>query len=197
MSALQITQEFFDQQAPVWDYHLQPDKQSRLQAILNQHSYALLDPLLDLGCGSGILLSVLPEQLQFTALDLSFQMLSRLKERYTNRQTKLLQADAHRLPLKSGQFNTVICFQSLPHFTNRDQLISEVRQVLNHKGIWIILHLMDHFQLNDLHLNAGEAVAGDVLPAANILAEQLISNQFSVLECREEKDLYLLIASKR
>jgi len=196
MSTLQRTKDFFDQQAPAWDYHLQPDKQTQLKTILDKHSYAFLNPLLDLGCGSGILLSVLPEHLQFTALDLSFQMIGQLKKKYADRQTRLLQADAHRLPLRPTQFNTIICFQSFPHFRDQEQVILEVQKTLNQKGIWIILHLMDHFQLNDLHRNAGRTVVGDVLPAANILAKQLEANQFSILECREEKNLYLVIARK-
>lgn len=73
----------------------------------------------------------------------------------------------------------------------------EVRRVLLRNGIWIVLHLMDHEQLNALHRKAGKEVAGDVLPAATELAGRIRRRGFDILECREERELYLILARKR
>lgn len=197
MSALESTREFFDQKAPAWDYHLQPEKLNRIRTILSPFDFAVSDPLLDLGCGSGILHNVLPGHLCYTELDLSYKMISRVKEYYSSLRLKLLQADAHELPLKSEQYETVICFQSFPHFAQPDRVTAEVQRVLKPGGLWIILHLMDHFQLNALHRGAGQAVAGDVLPSASVLAGRLKRRQFSVLARKEEKDLYLIAVRKK
>ncbi len=196
MNTLQSTQEFFDQHAAGWDYHAHPEKQERMQTIFKKYASDILNPLLDLGCGNGILHRVLPERLRFTELDLSFQMIRRVKEMYGQRSLKLVQADAHALPLRSGYYKTVICFQSFPHFSRPEQVITEVERILSHEGLWIILHLMDHVRLNNLHRQAGQAVAGDVLPAADKLAGRIEQKAFSIEECREEKELYLIVARK-
>ena len=196
MSALQKTQEFFDRHAPLWDYHVRPEQQNRMQTILNEFAPELLNPLLDLGCGSGILHRVLPESLRLTEVDLSFQMLRRVKEKYAERKPKLIQADAHALPLRSGYYKTVICFQAFPHFNRPQQVMEEVNRILVSNGMWIILHLMDHTRLNALHRDAGQAVSEDILPAASELADRIREHSFSIAECREERALYLIAARK-
>ncbi len=196
MSDLRITRNFFDDKAPDWDYHACPEKQEQMRAVFREYSSERLNPLLDLGCGSGILHSVLPGNIHMTELDVSFGMVHRVKEKYAQRKPNLLQADAHALPLRPAQYKTVVCFQSFPHFSQPFRVITEVHRVLVLNGLWIIMHLMDHVQLNALHREAGQAVAGDRLPEVSALAEMLQSRRFSVLTCREEKELYLIVARK-
>lgn len=196
INTIQQKQNFFNHKAASWDYHQHTNKQVRIRSILNDHIPELESPVLDLGCGSGILLNVLPRNLKIFELDFSLNLLNEIKYKHPNQPVERIHADAQELPLKPDQLETVICFQSFPHFPHTNQVISEVWRILDMQGIWIILHLMDHFQLNDLHQKAGQEVAEDVLPAANVLAEQLEKNRFSVLTCKEEKDLYLIIVRK-
>jgi len=91
------------------------------------------EPILDLGCGTGLLKKVLLRNI--FGCDISFEML----ERAAKRGETVVQADMEFLPFKSGVFNSVLSFTSLQNLLEAKQALEEVKRVS--KGICVLTML--------------------------------------------------------
>ncbi len=202
MSVMQL-QHFFDQQADIWDYSTDLQKLKQIQQILKHYCSPILGPVLDIGCGTGVLLQILPQLMSvdhacIVELDLSRSMLQRAKQKNYLGSKKIffLQADAHHLPLNDLRFTTVIAFQVFPHFERSNQVLKEVGRILKENGRFILLHLMDHERLNALHYEIGKPVQNHYLPPVEILAKQIEYRGFKIDLAFERQDCYLIRAQK-
>ncbi len=196
-------QQFFDHQAPTWDYSFDEQKLTHLKDLFAQFVQRLQTPILDLGCGTGVLLKVFPQFLveqqgMIVELDIAWAMLNQVKPKMNDLQAKVcrIQADGHVLPFVEQSFKEVVAFQVFPHFTHPQHVTSEVARILKPGGRFIILHLMDHFKLNELHRNAGQTVANHYLPPVSELGQQLQPFGFTIEQHLEKEDCYLIVARK-
>ncbi len=200
---LRQIQKYFDQKAPDWDYSFDVEKLERLRAIFKSLIPPLESPVLDLGCGTGALLHVLPGQLPDSAhiieLDISFFMLTQALAKSQNLKIRVngLQGDGHALPFKAATVGSVVAFQVFPHFVQPQRVIEQIARCLKPGGLFCVLHLMDHQTLNNLHRRFGDVVQNHALPAINVLQSWAASQSFDVIEARENHELYLLLAQKR
>jgi len=201
--SLQQIQQFFDRHAARWDYSLDEGKIDYLRTIFKELIVQLKTPVLDLGCGTGVLLKVLPGVTEnphdiIVELDISAEMLSqiRYKQNEGARPVCLTQGDGHKLPFAGERFGSVIAFQTFPHFINPLRVIKEVYRVLRPGGYFCILHLADHKRLNNLHRNAGGAVKDHYMPPAFELANRLKKSGFVPLQTKEKEDIYLVLVRK-
>lgn len=192
---------FFDDLASRWDEIYDPPKLERIHLIFEKYFNDIQSPVLDLGCGTGILLPELNNLLgkgsNIYATDISYEMLKTAKNSNDRNNVKFSQADGHYLPVKNNIFKTVICFQVFPHFHNRNKIVKELFRVIKPQGSLIILHLMGHKELNEMHEKAGHAVRKDRIIAATLLAEKLEEENFLITKILENKDIYLIKALKK
>lgn len=201
MKALEQSQKFFDERAAYWDDGCDNEKFLRIKSLLIQHSIQLISPFLDLGSGTGILIPLLKSMSKngetLIECDISWNMLIQAKQKHTwQNHIHYIQGDAHSLPFPADHFGSVICFSVFPHFHQPGQAIAEIHRILHSGGNLVILHLMGHKQLNELHRQAGEAVKRHRLPAAIDLAQELRQVRFRINRLAEEADLYLIVAEK-
>ncbi len=200
---LRQIQKYFDQKAPEWDYSFDVEKLERLRAIFKSLIPPLKSPVLDLGCGTGALLHVLPAQLSSNApiieLDISFFMLTQAlaKSRNLKIRVNALQGDGHALPFKAATVGSVVTFQVFPHFVQPQRVIEQIARCLKPGGLFCVLHLMDHQKLNNLHRRFGDVVENHALPAVQVLQQWVESQSFEVLRAIENQELYLLLAQKK
>lgn len=191
---------FFDKLAPQWEEMYDAHKLERIHFIFKEHLSFLKTPVLDMGSGTGILLpelcSGLLDDLFVLELDISADMLKQAQKIHPANGVKYTQSDGHCLPLKPESFNSVICFQVFPHFHDKNIVIKELFRVLKSGGYLVILHLMGHKELNEMHSNAGHAVKKDRIISAERLAENLKIHSFIVNKITEKADLYLVTAQK-
>ena len=197
MHPLLERQAFFDEVVPRWILDTE-ERSARLAGIFAQHPLPLDGPILDVGGGAGILLPLLrrhaPDS-RIVELEVSMEMLRMARSLHTGLPgIDYLQADGHRLPFPDRSFGSIHCFSVFPHLHDRPSAVAELRRCLRPRGALCILHLMGHEQLNQLHRDAGRAVAEDVLPPVRTLAEILREAGFSVTRAEERHDLYLLTA---
>jgi ubiquinone/menaquinone biosynthesis C-methylase UbiE len=103
-------------------------------------SIILQDPILDLGCGDGIVAYMLSElsvvKMPLCGVDISSTELSKAKG--TNAHLNLIRADANHLPFKDESFSAIICngFLSCIPGGNESPL-REITRVLKKTGILI------------------------------------------------------------
>ena len=107
--------------------------------------------LLDLGCGTGLELEFyfpLCPTAQVTGVDLSQGMLSRLREKFPEKDLTLLQGSYFDVPLGENVFDAAVSVESLHHFTKEEKipLYAKVRAALKEGGYFL---LTDYFSLSE------------------------------------------------
>ena len=107
--------------------------------------------LLDLGCGTGLELEFyfpLCPTAQVTGIDLSQRMLSRLGEKFPEKDLTLLQGSYFDVPLGENVFDAAVSVESLHHFTKEEKipLYAKVRAALKEGGYFL---LTDYFSLSE------------------------------------------------
>jgi ubiquinone/menaquinone biosynthesis C-methylase UbiE len=201
MTELELTRQFFDEKSEIWDSRNRMQKEQRLLEIFNTDLPDLQSPLLDMGSGTGILIPILENKLQKPAkiieYDISLSMLKKAhRKHHFKKNTSFIQADGHVLPFKNESFPNIMCFAVYPHFTDPMKAVNEMYRILIHDGLLIILHLMGHQELNAMHETAGKVVSRHALQSAETVSLQIIDQGFNILNCHEQKDLYLIVARK-
>jgi ubiquinone/menaquinone biosynthesis C-methylase UbiE len=89
-------------------------------------------PTLDLGCGTGRSLPLVPAGVRVVGLDPSFESLRRARRRAPG--TPLVQASAEALPFRAAAFETVITGLMLCSVPDPARGLAEVRRVLRPDG---------------------------------------------------------------
>ena len=107
--------------------------------------------LLDLGCGTGLELEFyfpLCPTAQVTGIDLSRGMLSRLGEKFPEKDLTLLQGSYFDVPFGENGFDAAVSVESLHHFTKEEKipLYAKVRAALKEGGYFL---LTDYFSLSE------------------------------------------------
>jgi ubiquinone/menaquinone biosynthesis C-methylase UbiE len=201
MNPSEYRRQFFERFASEWDKEITPSELTHLGAIFRTDIPALKPPLLDIGCGTGILIPFLRRKIGGNApiveLDITQKMLSIAAEKVeTGNSIAFIQADVQALPFCDQTFGSIVCFSAFPHFQYKLEALKEIYRCLANRGHFIVLHLMGHRKLNQIHKEKNEAVANDRMPAAKTLACFMENFAFSINKVRECATQYLIIAQK-
>jgi ubiquinone/menaquinone biosynthesis C-methylase UbiE len=92
--------------------------------------------VLDLGCGDGRLSAELDAS-ELTAADVSAAALGRARHKLPGARISELEPDAP-LPFDDGEFDLVLCAETLEHVRDVQLLLSEVRRVLCPGGVFAV-----------------------------------------------------------
>ena len=117
------------------------------------------DRILEVGVGTGLSLSMYPEHVKVTGIDLSGEMLVRATEKVV--QEKLLQVealeqmDALNMSFPDNSFDKVVAMYVATVVPDVAQLVKEVRRVCKPGGTIIFLN---HFQNKNPVIRKGEAL---------------------------------------
>ena len=96
--------------------------------------------LLDAGCATGPMLSLLTEEYpnkKYVGLDLSPKMIELAKKKNLPN-TEFIEGDCENMPLKNNTFDIVINSQSFHHYPNPQAFFNEVHRVLKPGGKLIL-----------------------------------------------------------
>lgn len=91
--------------------------------------------VLDIGCGTGRIRQVLPDNINYMGLDNSPELLEVAERRHPN--NKFIQADARQLPLGDNSFDAVLLIAVAHHFfaqADRIKVLAEAKRVLRPGG---------------------------------------------------------------
>lgn len=139
-------QQFFDRWAPNYDILLTTIfYQTVHKRLLDCVKLPESPYVLDLGCGTGRLLTRFAKQfpnLQGVGVDFSEEMLRQAREKnlYETR-LSYMQGNAESLPFEDAQFDAVFNTISFLHYPNPERVLAEVRRVLKPQGQF---HLADY-----------------------------------------------------
>jgi len=112
----------------------------RLKEIIKLAQFQKDDVVLDLGCGEGFLISLMPNlPKKIVGVDISNIALNRAKKILKGkRNIELHWGDAENLEFPNGTFNKIICSELLEHVPRPKKVITEIHRVLKNNGLLII-----------------------------------------------------------
>jgi Methylase involved in ubiquinone/menaquinone biosynthesis len=106
-------------------------------AVIKKIAQAKISSFLDVGCGTGFILSQVSDQVSRCGIDLSPQMIERAKQTLKE-QAELVVGDAENLPWSDEWFDTVCCTFSFHHYPNPKKVLAEINRVLKKGGRLIL-----------------------------------------------------------
>jgi len=139
---------YYDQISKIYDWLTAGEKP------LIQKGVALLgisqdERIIDIGCGTGTGLHDINEKLSQAGrsfgLDLSYQMLMESREKFGSKKSTpfLVQSDAVKLPIKSDQFDGLLCTFTLELFSIKEipLVLNEFQRILKSSGRLVIVSM--------------------------------------------------------
>ena len=112
----------------------------RLKKIIQLAQLQKNDIVLDLGCGEGFLISLIPDLTEkIVGLDISKIALNRASEVLKNKKKVELQwGNAEELNLPNESFDKIICSETLEHVPRPRKVMEEIHKILKNDGFLII-----------------------------------------------------------
>jgi ubiquinone/menaquinone biosynthesis C-methylase UbiE len=195
------SQDYFDQIANQWDTLSNKEDIIRLNKMVDSLAIEEGSNILDIGCGTGVLIPVLLQKIKDTgklvAIDSSHNMLQKAEEKYWAPTITFLQADVHALPLANDAFDLAICYSSFPHFDDKPAALAEIARVLKIKGTVVINHTASRKEINMMHHRIGGAVKNHAIPEEIIVRQMLEDAGFTNINIHNNPDSYLVTAQKK
>lgn len=110
----------------------------KMAAVIPQDTQALLD----LGCGTGLELEEIFKRfpdMQVTGIDMTPQMLDKLKQKYPDKNITLICGDYFKTDLGSNSFDCAVSFETMHHFDKeaKTELYRRIRNALKQGGCYI------------------------------------------------------------
>jgi ubiquinone/menaquinone biosynthesis C-methylase UbiE len=169
---------YFNELASRWDtLPSPPDARERIARFVERMSLGEGGRILDVGCGTGVLVEhlrrVLPPSARIVELDLAEQMLRESARADPGAPVTRICADAARVPLAAESVDAVLCFNVLPHLGPTVAVMAELLRVLRPGGVVGVGHLMNSAEMNGFHAALGPPVADDYLPPASAVGDIL------------------------
>lgn len=163
---MSAVRDFFDELAPRWDSLERADIGVAINAILDRIRPLAVDEVLDVGCGTGILVPFLEARgvENYTGLDFSTGMAAEFSRKFPQR--KIVVADyltPNLFPARS--FSKILIYNSFPHFRRRKRLFENSFAYLKRGGGLFVAHSMNRAALDSHHRESGMAVRDHVLPS--------------------------------
>jgi len=128
----------YDRTAYIYDRRYREIQREKYKTVLA--NVTRVDRILDLGCGTGMLLSPLKRRARLVVgIDMSAEMLRAAKKRAAG--APLLLADADHLPFADGSFDMVVSVTLLQNMPDPGKTVRELARVLRSDGKAIITSL--------------------------------------------------------
>lgn len=191
---------YFNELAARWEELPRPGNASAaVQRFVERAHDAHTRRILDVGCGTGVLLPALlvthPAAECLVELDFAEEMLRENARRHRDSRLVRVCADACNLPFQDACFDLVACFGVLPHLGKAERAVHELRRVLRLGGSLSVGHPMSSAELNYFHRSLGEPVAQDTLPPAETLSAVLRATGLRVVDAEERPGWYFVRAT--
>lgn len=114
-------------------------EKTRLKKMIKAGQLNKNNLVLDLGCGEGFLISLLPKVKQTTGIDISKVALKRAKEVLKNKPNVQLEwGDAQKLDIPNESFDKIFCSETLEHLPYPQKAMKEIHRLLKKDSLTII-----------------------------------------------------------
>ena len=185
---------FFDELAKTWDSRQK--EISPRDELIKSLPIDNNDLVLDLACGTGIVSNLIYQKTnrQVIGLDISSEMISRAKAKYSEDIAKYFVGDFYDFKYEE-RFNTIVVFDAYPHFTDKNKFIAACRNNLKNKGYLCILHDLGREEL--AHHHAGRVMQYSLDLLSPLEEYEYFKEEYDLIASYEDETRYLLIMRKK
>ena len=193
--------QYFNELAARWDsFPTIPEASAKICAYLERSIHPRPERILDIGCGTGILLpsmmKMYPNAKVIVEFDFAEQMLMENAKKFSDSRIIHVHGDANRLPFVVPTFDLILCFSTFPHLRDQRVILEQLLRSLRPGGVLTIGHMSASQELNDFHRSLDAPVNHDHLMPAVDLAKILKELEYCQIIAEEEKDWYFVRAEK-
>jgi len=157
------------------------------------------DRVLDVGCGSGVLVLSILERITSTGilyeLDFADKMIETNRSLHEGDNTRFILADAENVPLDDASCDVVICFSCFPHFHDKEKAMTTLSRILKPRGVFAVSHFDSSEGINKHH-GSCHAVMHDHLPDEAAMRALLQTVALGMDVFIDEPGFYCIIARK-
>ncbi len=194
---------FFDRVAREWATHgYSIDELRRVTRLIRRSKIQRGMRILEPGCGPGLITPLIAQCVgpggYILALDISPAMVEQCEKRTSDfPQVRVEHGAIEDFTAHEGEFDCVFCFNSFPHFTDREKALHVAARCLRPGGSFVIAHSNSRKRINEIHMRVGDAVMHDALPKPRELQRLAEAHGLLVTETCDDDDSFLFSAEKR
>ncbi len=161
---------FFDRLAPGWDAMQSPDS-GVIKAILDNAGIAEGKDVLDVACGTGIMIPYYLERkvASVTAVDISPCMAEIARAKFPRPDVTVLCGDAGALPA-DRKYGCIVVFNAFPHFPDPERLLAHLSLLLRPGGVLTVAHGASRETIDAHHRGQARHVSVGLMPAEDLAA---------------------------
>lgn len=199
--------EFFNEHAERWldMWYSDPDTGTytrhakELVRLFNLLDLKAGESVLDIGCGSGILVPLILERIgpggKLHEVDYAEKMIEVNRSLHNDPRIEFIVSSADKVDIPGGSFDTAICFACFPHFEDKQGTLKNINRMLRPGGKLAISHCNSSEEINNHH-RKHECVMNDHLPTSEKMSEMISLAGFEIKQFIDEPGFYLVMAQK-
>jgi demethylmenaquinone methyltransferase/2-methoxy-6-polyprenyl-1,4-benzoquinol methylase len=199
---------FFNERADTWldKLYKNPDTgyhdrySGQIEKIIAPLNINPEDRVLDLGCGSGVLVPYLLRYLgdagQLFEMDYAEKMIARNRKIHGDDRITFVCSDVMDMPFEADSFDSIICFACFPHFGNQSAALKKMSGSLKPNHSLIIAHLLSSDEIAGHH-SSEIAVSRDQLPTRREMEDFCEESNLFITKFMDEPGFYFLSAKKK
>jgi len=157
------------------------------------------DHVLDVGCGTGILVPIILEAITGTGilyeLDFADKMIETNRSLHEAENIRFVLADVENPPIDDSSCHVIICFSCFPHFHDKEKAMTALSRILKPGGVFAVSHFDSSEGINRHH-GSCHAVKHDHLPDETVMCALLQSAGLVIDLFIDEPGFYGVIAKK-
>ncbi|MEN6317938.1 MAG: methyltransferase domain-containing protein [Syntrophaceae bacterium] len=157
------------------------------------------DQVLDIGCGTGVLVPFILERITETGilyeLDYAEKMIETNRSRHTGKNIRFIIADVENTPLDDASCDVVICFSCFPHLHDKEKAMTTLSGILKPHGTFVVSHFDSSEGINKHH-GSCYAVMHDHLPDEANMRALFQKVALNIEAFIDEPGFYFIIAQK-
>lgn len=177
---------FFDAYAATCDKNMIFDERI-INIILDNANVRSGVEVLDVACGTGVMIPYYLSRrvARVTAVDISREMIIRAQIKFPQDHVKFICGDAEEEDI-GGNFDSIVVYNSFPHFPNPDKLIRRLSSLLKPNGILTVAHGMSRKKINTHHSGSARKVSLGLMTAEQLAEIFSLSLQVTVMISDDE-----------
>lgn len=185
---------FFNSVAATWDCTNRVNE-AAVEKILNIAGVAADKTVLDVGCGTGVLIPYyLSKRVKsVTAIDISEEMIRIAKEKFKDSKITFVCGDIKDFAC-AAKFDCVIVHNAFPHLMNREETVPKLKALTAQGGTLTIAHSISRRDVLNCHKKIPEISA--VLPETGAVAQMLKPELSGIVEI-SDTEMYLVSGTKK
>lgn len=163
---LEKVARFFDERADTWDSSSHVGKSRAQGAVVSLVGVKPGDRVLDLGCGTGVMVPYYLEAGAGSVLgvDLSEKMVENARKNFADDPAvDFVASDALELD-EANQFDEVVIYNAYPHFVDKPALAKKVHRLLKPGGRFAVAHGSGKDEINGHHQAHAAGVSSGLGP---------------------------------